>query len=409
MKNRISIFLLIVLSFSGPIESSVSAQNKAAPNDSKQMAIANSALAAACPAILRGLRELTQMGTDMGPAPVGFLQALRTQRNIGTFDSGVMPLSSPSGKNRQMRVAYKQRALRSAVTSAKNCLPVAERDYLEEIVAVNLESHHTITLSEDKIRTLCDAWQRFVQGGGLQGRGSITQYPILVEIANIIAMDMPAIREDMNIKMQALLALGYTGKWQGQAGAAPFPPLTFNMLALNRQTLRADGLNDFRKELVKMGASGLPFVVGSGNIQDVTYLAGAACCNDQGIDLSRLSANVGFETWLDFQIATSLGNANAILSWLPTSLQMLSYNRYRPYPDLPFSSEIDGKYRGIIPDPQLPGFFYDMSIEADKCTEAYTVKLDAYYDLWRAPLNMFPVGDRMEGVNGVVRGIVAAA
>ena len=409
MKNHFRLLLLLVLSFLGPVQPgmSVSARNKAAPNDPEKMAIANSTLAAACPAILRGLRELTAMNGEMGTAPVGFLQALRTPRNIGTFDNAITPLSSPSGKNRQVRVAYKQRALRSSITSVKDCLPVAERDYLEEIVNVTLESHHTITLSEEKIRTLCEDWQRFVTGGGLQGRGSISQYPILVEIANLIAMDMPAIREDINIKLQSLVPLSAIGRWQGAVTNAA---LTFNMLAAGRQTLRADGLNDFRKELMKMGASGQPLVVGANNIQDVTYLGGAACCNDLGIDLGRLAANsLGFDTYLDYQMATTLGNANAVLAWLPTALQMISYNRYRPFPDLPFSSEINGKYRGVIPDPALPGMFYDMSIQADNCLEAYTVKLDAYYDLWRAPLNMFAVGDRMEGVNGVVRGIVAAA
>jgi hypothetical protein len=61
-----------------------------------------------------------------------------------------------------------------------------------------------------------------------------------------------------------------------------------------------------------------------------------------------------------------------------------------------------------MPDPLIPGLKYDISIVPNECDEYYDLKVDAYFDLFAAPDTLFKDGDRLEGVNGVIKGIATA-
>jgi hypothetical protein len=158
------------------------------------------------------------------------------------------------------------------------------------------------------------------------------------------------------------------------------------------------------QELRKLGISSRPIVFGGGNL-DLAIMAGQfGCCNDAGIDTGAVVRNAGFDFYRDYSdLSSVLGNANAFGAFLPGSAQLVKFNKY-----VGSFGKIGTMERTILPDPFVDGLVYDMRLLVDECNEKYTLFINLDYGFYYAPSNLFKSGDRLVGVNGVLKGVAAA-
>ncbi|MES2731721.1 MAG: hypothetical protein V4714_08230 [Bacteroidota bacterium] len=357
-------------------------------------------LAGACPALLTGLAAVTNGALTELNTPVGFVQALVDPSNTQGVDI-IQQAGGEEGHLKQVRVVFKQRVLPSEIATTKDCNTGTEKPRLEEVYSIAMERHHTITVKEQTIRLLCDAYSKYlsvpINARSTTGQ-SVSALQMLGEIVNDWMLDIDPMRQAINQDLLTAATLN-TGKYQGGTALK-----TFDVIKTADHAVVYTGFNIFKQELSRLGMRGQPLMVGEGKMELAIMAANIGCCNTQGQDLGKMATNPGFKFYKDQYLGTAFGNADAFLAFMPGTMQLMSYNRYVGE----FARPIGAKVRGTFPDPIIPGLKYDFSIEANTCSEYYDLKIDAYYDLFAAPSNVFKTGDRLAGVNGVVKGIATA-
>jgi hypothetical protein len=194
-------------------------------------------------------------------------------------------------------------------------------------------------------------------------------------------------------------ASGY-GQWVGGANEK-----TFNVIKSADNAIVLTGFNQMAQELKKTGINTRPIVFGGGNL-DLAIMAGQfGCCNDGGIDTGAVVRNAGFDFYRDYSDMSSvLGNANGFGAFFPGAIQMVKFNKYVGS----FARQIGTMERGLLPDPVVDGLVYDMRVLPSECTESYTLFINLDFGFYYAPTNLFKAGDRLVGVNGVLKGVAAA-
>lgn len=359
-------------------------------------------LAGVCPAILTGLEEVTNGAFTELITPVGFVQALVDPSNT----QGVEIIQQSGGENghvKQVRVVYKQRALPSEILTTKDCNSSVEKPRLEEIYSIAMERHHTIHVDEDTLRTLCDSHSDYksLSARGLSQSGAAqNSLSALAEIVNDWLLDIDPMRQVINSDLLTAAVLNVGAYTDGTTSKS------FDVIKASDNAFVLTGFNQFKQWMSRVGMRGAPIIVGEGNMELAIMAAQYGCCNTQGQDIGKMATNPGFKFYKDVQLggSSAFNNANAFLSFMPGTMQLMSYNKYVGN----FARQIGTKFRGTLPDPVIPGLVYDISIQPNECGEYYDLKIDAYYDLFAAPNTVFKTGDRLAKVNGVVKGIASA-
>lgn len=362
--------------------------------------MAYSALAGACPAILTGLKQVTNGAFGNLITPIGLSQALVDPSNTQGIEI-IQQAGGEEGHLKTVRILYKQRALPSDIKDTKDCNTVPEKRRLEETKTISMEKHHTITVKESTIRVLCDEYSRYqsipVQSRTTSGAAQ-NSLQLLGEIVYDWLMDIDPMRQAINSDLLDAAVLN-TGNYVDHSHTKDF-----TVIKAEDNAFVLTGFNRLKQELSRVGMRGEPILVGEGNLELAIMAAKYGCCNLQGQDIGKMDSNPGFKFYKDVQLGTAFSNANAFLSFMPGSMQLMSYNKYVGE----YARPIGAKVRGTFPDPVIPGLKYDFSLEANTCSEYYDLKIDAYYDLFAAPLTMFITGDRLEAVNGVFKGVATA-
>ncbi len=357
-------------------------------------------LAGACPALLTGLGAVSNDLLTELTTPVGFAQSLVDPSNTRGV-SIIQQAGGEEGNVKQVRVIFKQRALPSEIETTKDCDTATEKPRLEEVYSIAMERHHTITVKEQTLRLLCDAYSKY-QTVPINARSNtgaaVSALQVLGEIVSDWMMDLDPMRQAINADLVTALTLN-TGAYQGGTATKNFP-----VIKTADHAVVLTGFNQLKQEMSRIGMGGLPIFVGEGNMELAVMGAEYGCCNAAGQEIGRMLKQPGFKFYKDQQIGTSFSNANEFIAFMPGAMQLMSYNRYVGE----YARPIGAKVRGTFPDPIIQGLRYDFSIEANTCSEYYDLKIDAYFDLFAAPTNVFKAGDRLAGVNGVVKGVATA-
>ncbi len=351
-----------------------------------------------CPAILVGLDSLLGQDPNRFATAVGGVQSTLDPENT----RGVTMEQVGDGQNghrKSVRIMHKQRAVVSDVGDSKTCTEGDERAIFEENFDVNLHSELSIKMTEAHVRALCDAYSQFQVLSKTKGDAS-GQIAVMRDFAENIMMDLNAIRTDINQKFLTTYAIS-TGTYQGGNTSNTYPVIKSadNALVLT-------GFNVFKQDLRKINSGLVPIVFGGGNMDLAISAAEYGCCNNAGQDFGVMrNQGAGFKFYQDYEdMATYLGNANAIGAFMPKSVQFVPYNKYVGN----FQTQIGIMSRGLMPDPVLPGIKYDIRLKPNECGEYYNLWVNLDYDFWFAPTNIFKSGDRLEGVNGVLKAIASA-
>jgi hypothetical protein len=359
-----------------------------------------------CPALLIGANEAMRDAQNNVFEPIGFVQSLLDPTNRTT----AIQVDSGNGHSKQVRVANKQRVLASEISDTKSCDSGTEKPRFEDVVEVNMTRQHAIHVKEATVRRLCDAYSQLVQVAGgernvnsmiASGTASQAMQPLAImrEIYEEIALDMSSFVKVVNQDLLTSLTTK-VGVWKGGATSKNFSVLT---TATGAPVFA--GFNQMRQEIAKTGFSGVPIVVGGGNMDLAVSPLEVGCCNESGIDFGQMKTNRGFKFYRDYDLegAGAFNTANQFAAFMPGTLQLLTYNEYKGN-----FGKIGTMERGLIALPSLPGIMADMRFLPNECGEYYDLFVNLNFDLYASPTTLFATGDSLEGVNGVFKAVATA-
>ncbi len=158
------------------------------------------------------------------------------------------------------------------------------------------------------------------------------------------------------------------------------------------------------QELKKIGNNGKPILIGAGNLDLAISALGIGCCNNAGQDIGKIDSRFKFyEDFTDLSEVT--GSVNGFIAFYAKAIQFLQFNKYVGS----FARPMGTMERGTLPDPYLPGLVYDIRIKPNECGEYWDLYINSDHDFYYAPNNLFKAGDRLEGVNGIFKGVATAS
>jgi len=149
----------------------------------------------------------------------------------------------------------------------------------------------------------------------------------------------------------------------------------------------------------------VPYGFGTKPWYDYALATEAACCSEIGLDVNTYSKTRSFGFGFSHKMAGILGNANDAIFVAPGTVQMIKFNEFQG-PDGSIDNFNNG---GVIvqdvldyPDSTLPlTFDYRAEYICSGNTRYWRISMAIAYKFIYLPSDMFKVGDRLEGVNGV--------
>jgi len=356
-----------------------------------------------CPAILTSLSDNAINNPQSVGIVGGALKALTLPQNLargrvirGANDSG-------TGHSKEVRIVYKRRRLASDTVDVKNCDFGPTSEYIEESFQVTQYRGISQSMTEAQVRAYCDAYSELVRLTGANNPGMIVErasqrgdaqgaLSVIREMFSDIRLMSNALVQAINQDILTSIAAAY-GTWLGG--------VTSKTYAIQNAdgSLNAGELFRMKQDIMVTTFEGAPIIIGgAGPLQQVWM-------NDSrffgqganGVDFSTVRANTGIADFeYDQNVASEFGAETDAAIFIPGSLIYTPFLQYEGQ-----FGKIGTMERFTMP---IPGAEYaraDMRILPDECNENYNVWMEAYFDVYAAPTNMFPAGDALEGINGV--------
>jgi hypothetical protein len=333
-----------------------------------------------CPALLIGMEEAAKLNDPQFKLDsIGFAEALQQPENVSTqiksYDVG-------NGHQVGVRVKYLQRSTEADVKSAEDCIPGGHKPYKEADATISGYAAIDVALDENEVRLYCS------QASNIEKLGTTD---LMYDHVLRVMSSMNGLRSKFNRDLVTQMVNNFDPH-PGSSAAAK------NVTLLGRAATGAtatqapiwDGWNDVMQDYDEAGLKGKPLVVGFGNFNRFNRTLGFACCNDAGVDQSKLPSE--YKYFKDI-IAPQVWGANNFAVLAPGVVQLITYNKYRGT----FVEE-GNKFaiqRGVIPDPTVPGLLWDVKLEFDTCEEVYNLKISLHYGLWNIPNDAFASNDRL--------------
>lgn len=360
-----------------------------------------------CPAILTSLSDNLINNALNVNIHGGALQALTDPTNMIPGQVIRLANDNGTGQSKQVRVAYKQRMLPSQASDTKECeQSTNELLYEEDVFPITKYKGINFMMSEAQIRAYCDSYLELVRLTGSNEPGTIIarasemgmaqgELSVVRELFTDFQAGANALIQAINLELLDILDTG-KGNWVGGA-----TNIDFDIEGTNGE-INALGLFKMKQEYMKTGFRGAPIIIGgAGALQrvwmnDSRYFGQGA----NGINFSQVRDNTGIaQYYYDENIATQLGNEDRALIFAPGSAIYTPYLQY-----VGQYGKIGVMDRFTMPLPGLPNVKADIRILPSECSEQYTIFMEAFFDAYTAPSNIFAVDDKNEGVNGIFQG-----
>lgn len=164
--------------------------------------------------------------------------------------------------------------------------------------------------------------------------------------------------------------------------------------------------NDILMDYQNMQFSGLPALIGQGNLQTYFSLAGLACCNSATPYGDALS-KAGSAFFLD-QSANSVLDSNKFIMAAFGASHLLTFNENN---NINLNTEIFKHI--VVSDPVYPQIKYDLDFKWDECNKAWIWMISVYYEVFNlfqadsfnddddSPDNSPACSDELIGVTGL--------
>lgn len=356
-----------------------------------------------CPALLRSIEQIAGENAPSRKLHVAGMLAM-------TFccqNSSVSPINdgyAADGTQRPLTVSYTQRPILSQVQDEDDCdinnLPTKS----EWNIAALSHKQYSWFMSDEQISKYCSEFSQSVAVGNPSTRMMREHYDRFVEGANIV---LRAINRDL--VTQASTQFGnnvITGNPSARTINVPQTP------SMNVSTGMIQLLRDFQENEI----CGDPCIVGGGLFAGVNLANEIACCNNAGLDMSRL----GLPRFFFDKDSQSIWGANSIGVFAPGSVKLITRQKYvgmgagEKGNSIFFTIALPVAEFGCAQD-CLGDLVFDVQMRYIDCPTSLTVNgtaqtlnrgwqfiISKEYALWVQPTSAFRVTDPLGGTNGTL-------
>ena len=355
---------------------------------------------ALCPAINLYMMDLLACNSPEAKiTPAGFSTMLFNQGAYRRLDDVV---NTGNGTFNNAKVIYTPRTTASDTSDTASCTDInlAYSNLSYTVPDTSFYREISMVLTAEQVKKLCSvkaAWQT--------KEGASAWAELWGQIKRMANGLIDAVNEDLLTEQSTNWGVNQTtGSALAKTLNLPLSTTT-NNLSQGITSLFTDAqLNEFCGELD---------IVGSGLMMSFTNQQIVQCCNNAGIDTSRVKLNF----YPDFKANTIWGN-NHIGVFDKGALQLITYNKNRLN-----MGQMGNTYYGMMPlEVNCPSCLVDapvMDIDltlrwhdcptdmlvggvAQTIDRAYTLTLSTAYDLVSIPPDAYGVSDRLSGNNGTL-------
>lgn len=335
----------------------------------------------------------------------GYLAALFCCQN-----SSVSPINDgnqSNGHRRTLTVKYRVRPTADHVSDEDTCDVDRVPGWQEWAIPALGFKKTSWFLEDEEIRKFCDEASAN-RGAGTRPPTSIMQehFGILLEHANIL---MSEINKDLVVDQSTQFGVNVT------TGSN-----TGKVLNVSRTGgfVLDNGIVDLMRDLQENEICGTPCLVGGGLWSAWDIAQALQCCNNAGMDVSRL----GLPQYFNDKASQTIWGPNTAALLAPGSVKFLGFNKYVgnfagqkgnsffatiPMPVQEFPCNMDECLRQLVLDFQMryidcPTEILVNGVETT-VNRGWQFILSKEYALWVQPDDEYPAGDELEGTNGTLK------
>lgn len=302
------------------------------------------------------------------PGPGGLGRANGTLDFLTDPNNGgvTSDLISSGGKIKRARVLYKQRTKPCEILTgtialnSKLCDNYEISDVKEVTISINRRIATTPrAFPNERMVAICQDTTTFVN--------------------EFLMSDQRAGREQLDTQFLSLLA-GNVGRNYRQDGTlvtgGNYQDVALLKSDANGQKIPLTGnYNDIKMDYQNMEFTGIPYLIGQGNLQTFYSLAQFACCN-QATPYASAIQGAGAAFMLDQAVNSTLA-ANRFLMVAPGIEHALFFNENT---NINISTEVIKHV--VIPDTVYPQIKWDLDFKWDECAKVWIYQQSLYYGLF---------------------------
>jgi hypothetical protein len=368
-----------------------------------------------CPAILQSLRDLADPNAPSQKiTPAGALYAVNDPQTrvgvplqIGTdtghllgadgsdnpMFTGVDTLGRPS-----VNVKY-YAPNQATVQSTKDCTSNGTPVMSETPFTLTFYKQKTITFTLQRLARLCEEATKIARlgvGNSVQKWGLNT--PLMNEVALVIEGEMRNLVAAINIDIWTRLVASIGTSAGNISGGVPVATTKAVTLLEANGSLALNGYQVMDNDRLLNETVGKPMLIGGSLVNNFVRLMKWGCCNNDGVDWSKVFAEAPFIPYYDNYADTALG-AGQFLVVEPGAVQFVKHNFYKGI----FGQKHGVSEYGTYIDRRLPGIEFDLEVRAANCPiPSLDVVISLYYDVFARPA-AFAAGDPLTGNRGIYR------
>ena len=305
----------------------------------------------------------------------GLLLAITSPENTGAVS--VIPLSENGAITKKGKVIVTHRQRPDVVSDT---IPACFPDNLEVPAPVLAQEYTLDDYVNVGFEMGLDEWREMCRGSNPYRQFAL----YMMQYTN-------AAVERMNQKEWAKVALNFGNYYGGvDSGASP---IALSLLQGSPEAVNASGYYDMENAMADIGASRY-MSVGTGKFRKALQLLEIGCCNDGGIDLSQIGANMFYQ---DRYTSTAL-STDRFIAFQPGSIIIPNFGFNVGEYQLENSL-----HRKITMQHPRTGLIFDIDIKIDaNCNKVLTWVRKTYTTIYTRT-GLFGSNDPMEDVNGVLQ------
>jgi len=222
---------------------------------------------------------------------------------------------------------------------------------------------------------------------------------------------MNGMRLALNREVQQIIA-PQIGAYQGGDATK-----SFTLLNTADGSVNYKGYSEMKQEYKRMELmdNGSPIIIGFNKFDRFAETLQISSSNDGGIDFGQVKNEANFKYYTDFTAGAEFaGNQDGFLMYAPGTIQFGYALKNRGS----YAGYFANVHRGILPDIYMGlgndgyNLNYDVFIKED-CSGtsdmSYQVTTSIAFDVFTQPLAAYANSDRLQGTNGIVKGIAVEA
>lgn len=316
----------------------------------------------------------------------GALQWITSSTNTAGFEG--LQNQDPGGKNRTVKIWYWQNPRTAAGTDCTPAICTAGTTNAQKNAEMTLDLCRdvSVTLDEEQFRDFC----------GPDG-DTIVQSPFAQQQIQAVANQLLA-----GIDSDAVTYISaHAGNFYG--GIAGPKTIT---------AIRTDGSpfhgfeTTISNDLEDIGAVGTPGAIGLGYLRTYSKTAKIACCDQTGVDLSKLASS-SYVYYGDRRVSTVTGAPNRFYVLTPGACQLVSKVKWvGPYEDIRDRNE--AKTTVLMPVPGGGSIPVDFTVYRSFCGSnndgltSWVLTWSVKFDFFSMPADDEAVGSAYNSVNGIL-------